>query len=64
MDKKNDMIVRGLNGVIEALNNIEVKGKNNLGNLAGCISILEQVRGAYVADCDKSKADSEETDEE
>lgn len=34
--------------VIRSLNSIEVKGKKNLINLSGCISILEDIYQAYI----------------
>ena len=39
----NTQKIQNLNQVILALNNIDVKGKNNLANLAGSISILEDI---------------------
>lgn len=39
---KNEIIQR-INAVLGALNNIDVRGKLNLNNLGGSISLLEEV---------------------
>jgi hypothetical protein len=39
-----DQIINKISSVIVALNTVQVCGKNNLGNLAGSISVLENVR--------------------
>lgn len=39
----NTQILNKLTSVVNALNNIEVKGKANLMNLGGCIAIIEEV---------------------
>lgn len=39
-------IIQNLSNVITALNGITVCGKHNLNNLAGSISILEQINDA------------------
>lgn len=39
----NTQILNKLASVVNALNNIEVKGKSNLMNLGGCIAIIEEV---------------------
>ena len=39
----NKQTLNKLVSAIGALNNIEVKGKTNLMNLGGCISIIEEV---------------------
>lgn len=36
--------IESLSNVIEALGNIEVRGKTNLLNLGGCIAVLEEIR--------------------
>lgn len=36
-------LINSLTAVIRALDNIEVKGRNNLSNLAGCIGVLESL---------------------
>ena len=36
------LIMQKLTSVINALNGIDVKGKQNLLNLGGCISVLEE----------------------
>ena len=41
-----EQIMQNLSAVIGALNNITVSGKNNLSNLAGSISVLEEVLSA------------------
>ena len=38
-----DELIQRVNLVIGALNNVTVSGKNNLANLSGSISILEEV---------------------
>jgi len=42
---KMNEITNRLMQVINALNNIDVKGKTNLMNLGGCIAILEEICG-------------------
>lgn len=39
----NKQILNKLASVVNALNNIEVKGKSNLMNLGGCIAVIEEV---------------------
>lgn len=39
----NNQILNKLASVVNALNNIEVKGKANLMNLGGCIAIIEEI---------------------
>lgn len=46
MSKEN---IENLSSVIEVLGNVEVKGKNNLLNLGGCIAILEEIRQSCLA---------------
>lgn len=52
-------IIQKLGAVINALNNVYVKGEQNLANLSGSITILkevaEQVNGLNVYDTTKSK---------
>ena len=38
-----DAIMQRINAVLNALNNISVSGKQNLGNLAGSIAALEEL---------------------
>lgn len=40
----NNEIISRITAVINTLNNITVNGKQNLMNLCGCISVLEEVR--------------------
>ena len=46
-----DEIMQRLLSVINALNNVSVKGENNLANLSGSITILREVAG-MVANAD------------
>ncbi len=46
-------IVQAIASVIGALNNIEVKGKQNIMNLVGAIGVLEELAGSIAAQ-DKS----------
>jgi hypothetical protein len=39
----NETMLNKIGSVINALNGIDVKGKNNLMNLGGCIAILEEL---------------------
>lgn len=39
----NNQILNKLASVVNALNNIEVKGRANLMNLGGCIAIIEEI---------------------
>ena len=39
-------IMQKISAVLNALNNISVNGKNNLVNLSGSISVLEEVANA------------------
>lgn len=41
---KNEILQR-ISAVVNALNNITVSGKQNLGNLSGSITVLEEVYG-------------------
>ena len=56
---KNDILNR-LSAVISALNNITVSGKQNLANLSGSISILEETR-SIINSCNIETADTENT---
>lgn len=38
-------IIQKLSAVINALNNVSVKGEQNLANLSGSISIIKEVAG-------------------
>lgn len=40
-----DEIMQNLIGVLNALNNISVRGKTNLANLSGSIAVIERVAG-------------------
>lgn len=42
----NNEIISKMTAVINTLNNITVNGKQNLMNLCGCISVLEEIRDA------------------
>lgn len=46
---KTEIITR-LNAVINALDNVYVKGESNLNNLGGSITILREMKDAIVAD--------------
>lgn len=52
-------IMQKLSAVINALNSISVSGKNNLANLSGSISVLEEVaitlNDAIVTEKEKEK---------
>ena len=57
---KNDILQR-LTLAINALNNVEVRGKANLANLSGSISLLEEIKAAIEAldiDCLEQKKDN------
>ena len=56
---KNDILNR-LSAVISALNNITVSGKQNLANLSGSISILEETC-SIINSCNIETADTENT---
>lgn len=44
MFNNNNDIMDRINAVINTLNNITISGKQNLMNLYGCISVIEEVR--------------------
>ncbi|MBQ7821301.1 MAG: hypothetical protein IJ391_03360 [Clostridia bacterium] len=57
----NTQILNKLASVVNALNNIEVKGKANLMNLGGCIAIIEEVCQEIVSANENSdKAEAKE----
>lgn len=47
---KNEVCGR-INAVMKTLDNIEVRGAQNAGNIAGCFSILDEVL-QYLSCCD------------
>lgn len=47
----NEEIMKRLSAVLSALNSISVSGKQNLTNLSGSISILEETAG-ILSECD------------
>lgn len=47
--RDNEIITR-LNAVINALDNVYVKGESNLNNLGGSITILREIKDAIVAE--------------
>lgn len=47
--RDNEIITR-LNAVINALDNVYVKGESNLNNLGGSITILREMKDAIVAE--------------
>lgn len=51
-------MILNLGRVINTLNHIDVKGKDNLAGLAGCIGVLEEMYAKLVAPPD-DKADTE-----
>ena len=57
-----DEIIQRLTIVVDALNTIPVSGKQNLANLSGSISVVEEtigmLRGADIVDAAKNTADS------
>lgn len=53
-------ILSAISSVIGVLNNVEVKGKQNLANLHGAISILEDVYGKIIR---PEKPDTERHDD-
>ena len=55
----NNEILNTLGSVIGVLNNIEVKGKQNLANLHGAISILEDVCSYIVKSEDEKQPEAE-----
>lgn len=57
---KTEIITR-LNAVINALDNVYVKGESNLNNLGGSITILREMKDAIVA---KAFREAENTAEE
>lgn len=40
-----ETILQNLFAVLNALNNISVSGKQNLGNLSGSIAVIEEITG-------------------
>lgn len=46
----NTEIIMRLNAVINALDNVYVKGESNLNNLGGSITILREIKDAIVAE--------------
>ena len=42
-NKTIDMIIQKANTIMQALNNVETKGRQNLVNLSGAMSVLEQL---------------------
>lgn len=46
----NTEIITRLNAVINALDNVYVKGESNLNNLGGSITILREMKDAVVAE--------------
>ena len=41
--KNKEELIQKLSAVINALDNVEVKGRVNLMNLSGCIALLDEV---------------------
>lgn len=52
MDKNN--IIIKLDSVCQALNNVTVTGIQNMGNIAGCYSILQEIRQEITSDLELS----------
>lgn len=50
----NKEIIKKLSEVIQGLERIEVKGKNNLLNLGGSIAMLEEIRQACITNLTES----------
>lgn len=42
-NKTIDIIIQKANTIMQALNNVETKGRQNLVNLSGAMSVLEQL---------------------
>lgn len=60
----NNELINTLGSVIGVLNNIEVKGKQNLANLHGAISILEDLGNRLIREEDENQPKTERTSEE
>lgn len=54
-----EFIMQRINAVLNALNNISVSGKQNLGNLSGSIAVLEELYGALAEWKDAAPTQSE-----
>lgn len=55
----NKEIIEQISNILTALGNIEVKGKNNLINLAASISMLEKVQHNCIAELTESTDNKE-----
>lgn len=55
MNNKNivDIIVEKGNTIIQALNNVETKGRVSLNNLCGAMNLVEQLANAAIAEIDR-----------
>lgn len=60
----NNEILNTLSSVIGVLNNIEVKGKQNLANLHGAISILEELGGRLIHEENENQPKTEHKPED
>lgn len=60
----NNEILNTLSSVIGVLNNIEVKGKQNLANLHGAISILEELGNRLICYENQNQPKTEQNPEE
>lgn len=60
----NNELINTIGSVIGVLNNIEVKGKQNLANLHGAISILEDLGNRLIREEDENQPKTERTSEE
>ena len=55
-------IINHINMVINALNNVDVKGKNNIVNLGNSIVILEDISGILNQEIQKENEEQETTE--
>lgn len=60
----NNDILNTIGSVIGVLNNIEVKGKQNLANLHGAISILEDLGSRLIREADENQPKTEHKSED
>lgn len=59
-----ETILQNLIAVLNALNNISVSGKQNLGNLSGSIAVIEEITGMLEgADVISKEQEAEKADE-
>ena len=56
----NEEQLEKISAIIQALGNIEVRGKVNLFNLGGCISMLEDIRQQCAGDVKKQGSNEKE----